>query len=128
MRQAQGVGLAANQVAAGINLAVLECRSNRRYPGRDDFPLEAYANIRILRYSKKKVLDWEGCLSIPGYRGLVPRCESVTVEAYTPEGLKVRRTVRGFHARVIQHETDHLNGRFYIDRMKNMRSFCHTEA
>ena len=123
MHAAEGVGLAANQVAAGINLAVLECRSNRRYPGRDDFALEAFANIRILKYSKKKVVDWEGCLSIPCYRGLVPRSKSVTFEAQTPDGKTVRRTVSGFHARVIQHETDHLNGLFYIDRMEDMKSF-----
>lgn len=106
---------------------VLECNSNRRYPGRDDFALEVYANVRIVRYSKKIVKDWEGCLSIPGYRGLVPRAESVTFEARTLEGKKVQRTVKGFHARVIQHETDHLNGLLYIDRMPDMRTFTHLD-
>lgn len=127
MRKAQGVGLAANQVGVGLNLAVLECRASRRYPGKDDFPLQAYANIHIVKYSKKQVVDWEGCLSVPGYRGLVPRSESVTFEALTPEGKPVKRSVKGFQARVIQHETDHLNGLCYLDRMIDMRSLTHLD-
>lgn len=127
MHGADGVGLAANQVAVGLDLMTLECRSNRRYPEKDDFPLEVYLNLRIVKYSSKKVKDWEGCLSLPGYRGIVPRAESVTFEAFTPEGKKVRKTVRGFHARVIQHETDHLHGLLYIDRMPDMRTFTHLD-
>ena len=125
MRRAQGVGLAANQVGDGRNILVMECKGNPRYPNRPAFPLQAYLNARIVKYSRKKAEDWEGCLSIPGYRGLVPRSYSVTFEAVTLEGKKVRRTLKGFEARVIQHEVDHLNGFFYIDRMKNFQSFHH---
>ena len=127
MRRARGVGLAANQVAVSANLMVLECRSNPRYPSRDDFPLEAFANLKILKRSKKQLVDWEGCLSVPGYRGLVGRAARVTFEAVTPDGRKVRRSVAGFHARVIQHEADHLAGHLYLDRMKGMRSLMHVD-
>lgn len=127
MRAAQGVGLAANQVGRKESLLVMECRGNRRYPRVPSFPLQAYLNIRILHYSKAVEKGWEGCLSIPGFRGLVPRSRQVTFEALVPGGHKVRRTVRGFEARVIQHEADHLNGRFYIDRMKDWNSWMHLE-
>jgi peptide deformylase len=127
MRLAQGVGLAANQVGDPRRILVMECRGNSRYPNRPSFPLQTYFNARIVRKSKKKVLDWEGCLSIPGYRGRVPRAQSVTFEALTPEGKKVRRTVKGFEARVIQHEVDHLDGFFYIDRMNDFREYCHLD-
>ncbi|OGW91833.1 MAG: peptide deformylase [Omnitrophica bacterium RIFCSPHIGHO2_02_FULL_63_14] len=127
MRKADGVGLAANQVAAPIKLVVLECASNRRYPGRDDFPLEVLINPRILKYSKDTVRDWEGCLSIPGYRGIVARSRQVTYSAITPEGKKIMRTVSGFCARVIQHEVDHVNGLVYMDRMKDLRHWVHLD-
>src|ERR1041385_465316 len=81
MRQARGVGLAANQVGINKHLMVLECHSNRRYPRRPDFPLRIYVNLKILKRSKKKIKDWEGCLSIPGYRGLVPRSQKIWIKA-----------------------------------------------
>ena len=127
MHKAQGVGLAANQVGVGLRAVVLESRRERRYPEAPVFPLQAYINPRIVSASKKKVLDWEGCLSIPGYRGLVPRHESLVVEATTPAGKKVRLRVRGFEARVFQHEIDHINGNFYIDRMPDMKTLMHED-
>lgn len=127
MRLAQGVGLAANQVGDPRRILVMECRGNARYPNRPSFPLQTYFNARIVRSSKKKIQDWEGCLSIPGYRGRAPRAQSVTFEALTPEGKKVRRTVRGFEARVLQHEVDHLDGKFYVDRMKRSGDLYHLE-
>ncbi|HXV28456.1 MAG TPA: peptide deformylase [bacterium] len=127
MRRMKGVGLAANQIGLNLRVIVLECRANPRYPRAHDFPLEVWINPEITKYSKKKEMSGEGCLSIPGYRGLVPRSRSVSFEAWTPQGKKIKRTVRGFHARVIQHEVDHLNGFFYIDRMKNFRSWMHLD-
>ncbi len=127
MRLAQGVGLAANQVGDNRRILVMECKGNKRYPNRPRFPLQAYLNARIVKYSKKAVEDWEGCLSIPGYRGMVPRSESVTFEALTLGGVKVRKTLGGFEARVLQHEVDHLNGNFYIDRMPHFHHFYHLE-
>lgn len=123
MRKARGVGLAANQVGRDLRLIVLECRKNPRYPRRKGFPLQIYVNPRIVRASREKINDWEGCLSIPGYRGLVPRAKDAVVEAFTLEGKKVRRKFSGFEARVIQHEMDHLNGLFYMDRMKNIKAW-----
>ncbi len=127
MHRMNGVGLAANQAGLNHRVVVLECRSNPRYPRANDFPLEVWINPKIVKYSKEKEAGWEGCLSIPGYRGLVPRAQWVTFEALTPKGEKVRRTVKGFHARVIQHEVDHVNGFFYIDRMKNLHSWLHLD-
>ncbi|HET9869622.1 MAG TPA: peptide deformylase, partial [bacterium] len=113
MRKADGVGLAANQVGLPLHLFVMESRGNRRYPKAASFPLQCYLGARIVRRSAKKVKGWEGCLSIPGYRGLVPRHEWLIFTALTPQGQRVTRTVRGFEARVVQHEVDHLNGFFY---------------
>jgi peptide deformylase len=127
MRKAQGVGLAANQLGSPLRAFVMECRGNKRYPKVDSFPLQSYVNARILKYSGKWVKDWEGCLSIPGFRGIVPRAGEVTFEALLSNGRSVRRTARGFEARVIQHEVDHLNGFFYMDRMTNLKSWMHLE-
>lgn len=127
MRGAQGVGLAANQVGENARVFVMECRGNRRYPRGGSVPLQAYLNVRIIRLSKTVVRDWEGCLSIPGFRGMVPRAKQVTFEALTPDGKKVRRTVKGFEARIVQHEVDHLNGHFYIDRMRDKKTWMHLE-
>jgi len=127
MREAGGVGIAANQVGTSKRAIALECRANKRYPQATEFPLAVYINPRILKYSKEKVLGWEGCLSIPGYRGLVPRSKKITFEALTPEGKRVVETMEGFHARVIQHEVDHIMGNFYIDRMPDLLSWIHLD-
>ena len=127
MRKAQGVGLAANQVGEGCRAFVMECKGNKRYPRVRSFPLQAYLNVRMVKYSAAKETGWEGCLSIPGYRGLVPRSRQITFEALTPEGIKVRKTLRGFEARVVQHEVDHLNGFFYIDRITDRKTWMHLE-
>jgi len=125
MYGAQGVGLAANQVGVDLRAIVLECRASKRYPGSPHFPLQAYVNPRVVSASKKMDVDWEGCLSIPGYRGLVPRHQSLVVEAQRPDGTKLRRRVSGFEARVFQHEIDHINGFVYIDRMPDMKTLMH---
>lgn len=127
MHAAEGVGLAANQVDRDLRAIVLECKANRRYPDSEDVPLQIYLNPKIVKYSGEEEEDWEGCLSIPGYRGVVPRAKEVTFEALTQDGKIVRRTVEGFHARIIQHEVDHINGFFYVDRMPDLRSWLHVE-
>ena len=127
MHKNEGVGLAANQIGKGIRLVVLECKTNKRYPDADDFSLEVFFNPKITHYSKEKVSGWEGCLSIPGYRGMTPRAKSVTFTALTPEGKKIEKTVRDFHARVIQHEIDHIDGFFYMDRMEDLHHWVHLE-
>ncbi|MFA6600392.1 MAG: peptide deformylase [Candidatus Omnitrophota bacterium] len=127
MRAAEGVGLAANQVGKDLAVAVIECKSNVRYPEEDTIPLEFYLNPVIIDYSEEKINGWEGCLSIPGYRGLVARSASVTFEAVDSSGESVRRTVSGFWARVLQHEVDHLNGLFYMDRMADLQNWVHLD-
>ncbi len=127
MHEAQGVGLAANQVGRGIRAIVLECMENQRYPRAEGFPLEVWLNAKIIEHSKEREEDWEGCLSIPGYRGVVPRARSVAFEAVSLEGKKTTRTGTGFHARVIQHEIDHLDGFFYVDRMPDLKNWLHLE-
>jgi peptide deformylase len=127
MRKAGGVGLAANQLGFNNCALVMECRGNKRYPRVKSFPLQTYVNARIVKYSRPMEKGWEGCLSIPGFRGIVLRSQWVTFEAQTPEGQIVRKTVRGFEARVIQHEVDHLNGFFYMDRMKGLKTWTHLE-
>ena len=127
MRLAQGVGLAANQVGENKRAMVMECRGNKRYPRGNAFSLQTYLNPKIIHYSKAKEIDWEGCLSIPGFRGKVNRSREVTFIGRTPDGRLVRKTFRGFEARVIQHEVDHLNGLFYLDRMKNLKTWTHLE-
>ena len=127
MRKARGVGLSANQAGRGIKAIVLECRSNKRYPARPDFPLQIYLNPSIVKYSGAKSLEWEGCLSIPGYRGLVPRARQITLRALSANGTPVLKKFSGFEARVVQHEVDHLNGLFYTDRMKDFYSWMHLD-
>jgi peptide deformylase len=127
MYAANGVGLAANQVGINERALVMESAGSKRYPKSADVPLQTYLNAHIVKYSKETISDWEGCLSIPGYRGVVPRSKWVTFEAITPEGKKVRKTVHNFEARIVQHEVDHLNGNFYIDRMKGLRTLMHLD-
>ncbi len=105
----------------------MECDSNKRYPKVNSVLLQTYLNARIVKYSKRMENGWEGCLSIPGFRGVVPRSEWVTFEAVTPEGKKIRKTVHGFEARIVQHEIDHLNGLFYVDRMSDLKTWTHLD-
>jgi peptide deformylase len=127
MRYHRGVGLAANQVGKALSVFVLGWNSNSRYPDAGKAALRVYINPRIVEYSKETESGWEGCLSIPGYRGLVRRSAKVTIEAADEEGMPVRETASGFLARVIQHETDHLNGLLYLDRMEGRENWMHLE-
>ena len=125
MREYDGVGLAAPQVHVSKQLAVIEVADNRRYPGEGPIPLTILINPRILSASKKQFEDWEGCLSVNEFRGKVPRAESLEVEAYNRKGEKVRIHARGFFARVIQHECDHLAGKVFLDRMPTLATLTH---
>ena len=128
MRKAEGVGLAANQVGEGLKLCVMECPvQNPRYPQAPAFPLEIWVNPEIVECSTETETGWEGCLSIPGYRGMVTRARWIIVQALTSEGKRVQQRFDGFHARVMQHEVDHLNGFFYVDRLKDLRQWTHLE-
>ena len=125
MHEYEGVGLAAPQVHVSKQIAVIEVSDNRRYPGEGSIPLTVLINPRILDASKKQLVDWEGCLSVNEFRGKVPRAESLEVEAYNRKGEKVRFHARGFFARIIQHECDHLAGKVFLDRMPNLQTLSH---
>ena len=125
MREYDGVGLAAPQVHVSQQIAVIEVTENRRYPGEGPIPLTILINPKIQAASKKQLEDWEGCLSVNEFRGRVPRAESLDVEAYNRKGEKVRFHARGFFARVIQHECDHLMGKVFLDRMPNLSTLTH---
>ena len=125
MREYDGVGLAAPQVHVSQQLAVIEVTANRRYPGEGPIPLTVLINPKIVHASKKQLEEWEGCLSVHEFRGRVPRAESLEVEAYNRQGEKVKIHARGFFARVIQHECDHLAGKVFLDRMPTLATLTH---
>jgi peptide deformylase len=124
MKDYDGVGLAAPQVHLDLQLAVIEV------PGKDEredggVPLTILINPRVTRVGEATVEGWEGCLSIPELRGVVPRAKRVRLEALDREGRPFEVETEGFFARVIQHECDHLDGRVYLDRMPHMRSLTY---
>ncbi len=124
MREYDGVGLAADQVHQSMALAVVEANNNPRYPQKPAIPLTVLANPTVTPLTDEVEQDWEGCLSIPDLRGRVPRFKTVQVEAWDRHGEELCFVASGFHARVIQHEWDHLNGKVYLDRMSDLSSLC----
>jgi peptide deformylase len=127
MREYDGVGIAAPQVHVSKQIATIEVNENRRYPGEGPIPLTILINPKILSASKRQVEDWEGCLSVNELRGKVPRADALEVEAYNRKGEKVRFEARGFFARIIQHECDHLAGKVFLDRMPNLSTLTHLQ-
>lgn len=124
MREARGVGLAAPQVGSEVQIFVYEAPSP---PDRiDPIPLQVVVNPMISPHSREMVYDWEGCLSIPDLRGLVPRHGEVRVQGIDRDGKPVDHVVAGFEARIVQHEYDHLNGVIFLDRMRDLRSLSYT--
>src|SRR3989344_4783059 len=114
-----GVGIAAPQVYASLRIFILASHPNPRYPNAPKMKPTAIINPKFLDMSKRKIKDWEGCLSIPGLRGLIPRSKSVDVEFMTRDGKKIRKTFTDFVARIFQHEYDHLEGKLFIDRVES---------
>ncbi|HWH77364.1 MAG TPA: peptide deformylase [Candidatus Binatus sp.] len=119
MKEYEGVGLAADQVFTSKQIAVLEVADNPRYPEKPQVPLTVLVNPKITPLSDEMAEDWEGCLSIPDLRGRVPRYKSIRVQALDRNGEALDFIAENFHARVIQHEFDHLNGKVYLDRMRD---------
>lgn len=117
MREYDGVGLAADQVHELRQVAVLEVAENPRYPDKPNIPLTVLINPKILPWTEEMEEDWEGCLSIPELRGRVPRYKTIRVQGWNRDGKPLEFIAADFHARVIQHEWDHLNGKVYLDRM-----------
>jgi peptide deformylase len=128
MRAAHGAGLAAPQI--GVNLQVVIFGSderNPRYPDRPLVPRTVLVNPTITPLGQDEESDWEGCLSVPGLRGVVPRWARIRYTGWDAFGDPIDRTVDGFHARVVQHECDHLWGKLYPMRMRDFSQFGFTE-
>ena len=125
MHEYQGVGLAAVQVHESMQVAVLEVADNARYPGKDAVPLSVLINPDIAPLGDETEDDWEGCLSIPDIRGQVPRYKRLRVTALDRDGNALDFVAEGFHARVIQHEVDHLRGHVYMDRMPDLTTLTY---
>jgi peptide deformylase len=125
MHEYTGVGLAGPQVHVPLQVAVLEVENHPRYPEMPPVPLSYLINPRVEVLDSTLIEDWEGCLSIPEMRGIAPRFKQLRVKALGRDGEELDFVASDFHARVIQHETDHLKGEVYLDRMTNMRSLSH---
>lgn len=119
--QANGVGIAAPQVAQSYRLFIVASRPNPRYPNAPEMEPTAILNPRVISHSDEVVKGWEGCLSIPGIRGLVPRYRAIEVEYTSQNGKLQRREFTDFVARIFQHENDHLDGIVFLDRLESMR-------
>lgn len=128
MVAANGAGLAAPQIGENVRVVIFEVDDNSRYPNRERIPFTVLINPELTPVSTEQVDDWEGCLSVPGMRGLVPRYPKLRYTGYDQFGSRIDRTVDGFHARVVQHEVDHLDGVLYPMRIKDMTKFGYTEV
>ena len=125
MKEYDGVGLAASQVHESLQIAVLEVADNPRYPNKPQIPLTVLINPKITPLTEKTEEDWEGCLSISELRGKVPRFKQIKISAQDRDGNDLNFVASGFHARVIQHEWDHLQGKVYLDRMKDLSTLTY---
>ncbi|MBT6232208.1 MAG: peptide deformylase, partial [Nitrosomonadales bacterium] len=121
MKDAQGAGLAAPQVGESIQLVIFGVDKNERYPDAEEVPFTVLINPVITPLTQEKEDDWEGCLSVPGMRGVVPRYKTINYKGFDQYGNEINRNAEGFHARVVQHECDHLFGILYPSRIENMK-------
>ena len=123
MRAHDGAGLAAIQIGVLQRVVVFEVTANPRYPDVEPVPLTILVNPEMAFIGDEREAGWEGCLSVPGMRGLVPRYRRLRYRGFDELGQPVDRTVEGFHARVVQHECDHLDGILYPQRIEDMTAF-----
>lgn len=128
MHAMNGVGLAAPQIGVNLRVVIFEVAGNPRYPEAEAVPQTVLINPKLTFLKGKKEEDWEGCLSVPGMRGMVPRYVNLRYTGYNEYGEKIDRTVSNFHARVVQHECDHLDGILYPMRITDMRKFGYTDV
>lgn len=127
MRALNGAGLAAPQIGVGLRVVIFGIDVNPRYPDAEPVPQTVLINPQLTPLGDDWEEDWEGCLSVPGMRGVVPRYRRLRYQGVDPGGAVIDRTVEGFHARVVQHEYDHLDGILYPMRMRDMSRFGFTE-
>ncbi|MEM7769603.1 MAG: peptide deformylase [Cyanobacteria bacterium P01_E01_bin.6] len=121
LHQSHGVGIAAPQIGVSRRLLIVASHSNPRYPNAPEMEPTAMINPHLISHSDDMTKDWEGCLSVPGIRALVPRYSAVEVGYTDQDGKLQRREFNGFVARVFQHELDHLEGRVFLDRVEMMK-------
>ena len=127
MRAANGAGLAAPQIGEDLQLVIFGFERNERYPDAPPVPQTVLINPVIEPLGDEQVDGWEGCLSVPGLRGVVPRFARIRYRGFDPQGRPIEREADGFHARVVQHECDHLIGRLYPSRIQDFSKFGFTE-
>jgi peptide deformylase len=127
MKDANGAGLAAPQIGISLQIVVFGFEKNVRYPNEDPIQETILINPIITPLSTEMENGWEGCLSVPGLRGSVPRYQQIRYQGLDTHGHIIDRTVSGFHARVVQHECDHLFGKLYPMRIEDMTQFGFTE-
>lgn len=128
MRALDGAGLAAPQIGVSLRVVVFEVAANPRYPNVSPVPHTVLVNPELTPLGESREEGWEGCLSVPGLRGLVPRFKRLRYRGFDMQGQPIDRTVEGFHARVVQHEVDHLDGILYPQRIRDLRQFGFEEA
>jgi len=123
MEANDGAGLAAPQIGINIQLVIFGFKKNDRYPDAEEVPFTVLINPKITPMDDELEDGWEGCLSVPGLRGVVPRYKKISYQGIDQYGKKIERTVDGFHARVVQHECDHLFGILYPMRIRDFTKF-----
>lgn len=129
MAAARGAGLAAPQIGVDLQVVIFGSEQpNPRYPQAPLVPRTVLINPVITPIGSQEEEGWEGCLSVPGLRGRVPRWQQIRYQGFDASGQPIDRTVEGFHARVVQHECDHLIGRLYPTRMRDLTAFGFTEV
>jgi peptide deformylase len=123
MAYLNGAGLAAPQIGVLLRVVIFGVKSNPRYPQVGEVPDTVLINPQLTPLGEELEEDWEGCLSVPGLRGAVPRYRRLRYAGFDEQGRRFERTVEGFHARVVQHECDHLDGILYPMRIRDFRRF-----
>ena len=128
MHTQNGAGLAAPQIGVGLRVVIFGVERNERYPDAEPVPYTELVNPVLTPLSDELEDGWEGCLSVPGLRGVVPRFRRLRYRGLDPSGAIIERDVEGFHARVIQHECDHLDGILYPMRVRDFTRFGFTDV
>ena len=127
MAAKNGAGLAAPQIGVSQRVVIFGVEANPRYPDAEPVPFTVLVNPKIVILTREVEEDWEGCLSVPGMRGVVPRYTKLRYSGFDVEGQPFEREAEGFHARVVQHECDHLDGILYPQRMTDLAKFGFNE-
>ena len=128
MAARNGAGLAAPQIGVSQRVVIFGVDKNPRYPDAEEVPFTVLVNPKLVMLTREVEEDWEGCLSVPGMRGVVPRYTRLRYSGFDVEGNPIERVADGFHARVVQHECDHLDGILYPQRMKDTRTLAFVDV